>query len=117
VGSSALTPAEALGRLGELSTDVGAAVILDASGSPAASEPDRPELGDRLAELAGVMLERAQEAGGDAAEVEVSTPEGSVFVVREGGWTAAVVAGRFALSSLMRYDIRRILHDLDGGAE
>jgi hypothetical protein len=113
VGSPALTPERALERLGDLSADVRAAIILDASRSLAAVDPEDAELGERLRELAVEMLERAHEADGEgAAEIEVSTPAGSVFVVGAGRWSADVVAARFALSSLMRYDLRRILLDL-----
>ena len=35
-----------------------------------------------------------------------------MFAVRERGWTLAVVAGRFALSSLMFYDLRMVIRDL-----
>src|SRR2546430_13697998 len=34
----------------------------------------------------------------EVPEVEVSTPNGAVFAVRENGWTIAVVTGRYALS-------------------
>jgi hypothetical protein len=113
VGSPAPTPTLALERLGELSTDLRAAVILDATRSLAAYDPDDAELGEHLRELTVEMLERAQGADGEgAAELEVSTPAGSVFVVAAGGWSAAVVAARFTLSSLMRYDLRRTLLDL-----
>jgi hypothetical protein len=34
--------------------------------------------------------------------------------VRDERWIIAVVAGRFALSSLMFYDLRAVLDDLEG---
>ncbi len=115
----ALTPAHALRYLGELSADVRAAVVLEPDGSLAASHPDERGIGEPMRELALALLEGANraEAGDDPpAEVEVSTPAGAVFVVREGGGRAlAVVAERLALSSLMRYDLRRILTDLAEG--
>jgi hypothetical protein len=36
-----------------------------------------------------------------------------VFAVREHGWTIAAVTGRFALPSLIFYDLRSVLGDLE----
>jgi hypothetical protein len=61
------------------------------------------------------MLSAADRAGDETVgELEVTVPEGAVFVSRLGGWTLAVVTGRWVLSSLMRYDLRRVLADLEG---
>ena len=115
MASPALTPSLALRYLGELSTDVRAAVLVDPDGALAASEPDDGALGEPLRELVDELLESADRAvTGGVGEVEVATPAGTVFVVRRGGYTLAVAASRFALSSLMRYDLHRILADLQG---
>ncbi|MGH2838651.1 MAG: hypothetical protein ACRDJY_09955 [Thermoleophilaceae bacterium] len=63
--------------------------------------------GDALAELARDLLESA-----GARQVEVSTGAGIVYALRTEGWTLAVVAGRFALSSLVFFDMRRALEEL-----
>jgi len=34
--------------------------------------------------------------------------------MRQGDWTLGVVAGRFALSSLVFFDMRRVLEELGG---
>jgi hypothetical protein len=109
-----LTPALALDFLAELSTDIRAGVLLDADGALAASWQGDEEQGTRVRELALELLDRADEAGGSSkpAQVEVAVPGGSVFCVRQGGWTLAVVTGRYALSSLMFYDLRKVLEDL-----
>ncbi len=113
---SALTPDVALRHLGELSTDVRAAVLLDAHGELAAAEPEDGELANDLRELLLELLESADAADGEAvAEVEVTGPTGAVFVVRARDFTLAVMTNRFALSSLIRYDLRRVLADLDRG--
>jgi uncharacterized membrane protein len=44
--------------------------------------------------------------------VEVSTGAGIVYALRSGEWTLAVVAGRFALSSLVFFDMRQALQEL-----
>ncbi|MBA3421756.1 MAG: hypothetical protein H0U12_07675 [Thermoleophilaceae bacterium] len=113
---SALTPELALRHLGELSSDLRASVLLDADGELAAGDPEDRELADDLRELLLELLESADAADGEAvAEVEVTGPTGAVFVARARYFTLAVVTNRFALSSLIRYDLRRVLADLDRG--
>ena len=111
----ALTPPLALDYLDELSTDIRAATILDGSNELAAYSGDSRDRGDRMRRLVLDLLEAATGAvpGADEPpEVEVSTPNGAVFAVRENGWTIGVVTGRYALSSLMLYDLRRVAEDL-----
>jgi predicted regulator of Ras-like GTPase activity (Roadblock/LC7/MglB family) len=112
--SAALTPELALQYLGELSTDIKASLVTSADGrSAAASRPG--ETGDQLRMLSGELLARADEADSDVVtQVEVSTGDGAVYAVRDERWTIAVVTGRFALSSLMFYDLRGVLADLEG---
>jgi hypothetical protein len=115
VAEPALTPPLALDYLDELSTDIRLAAILDERDELAAHTGDSPERAQRMRELVLELLARGAESvpGGDGVpELEVSTPGGSVFVVRERGWTIAVVTGRYALSSLMLYDLRRVAEDL-----
>ena len=113
MAGQALTPELAIGHVEELSTDVRAAVLIGADDTIAASE-GRP--GDRMAELARELFERAEQAdvtGGEApSQVEVTTLQGAVFAVRDARWTLAVVADRLALSSLMFYDLRDVLAQL-----
>ncbi|HEX6711913.1 MAG TPA: hypothetical protein VF066_00965 [Thermoleophilaceae bacterium] len=112
--SASLTPELALEYLGELSTDIKASVVVSADGrTAAASRPGEP--GDRLRELTQQLLERADAVDGEVVtQVEVSTGDGAVYAVRDEQWTIGVVTGRFALSSLMFYDLRRVLGDLEG---
>jgi hypothetical protein len=108
VSGPALTPDLALDYLGELSTDIRACMVLDASGELAAVTGDDRERGERMRDLTTRMLDLA--SGGD--QVEVVTTEGSVFAVRGESWTVAVVAGRRPLASLMFYDLRNVVRDL-----
>ena len=48
-------------------------------------------------------------------QVEVQVPGGAVFASRTPRWTLAAVAKRGALSSLMLYDLRALLRELEGG--
>jgi hypothetical protein len=99
--AAALTPELALAYLGELSTDIRAAVILDADGERAAGD-------ESLAAPARELL-----ALSDGAGVEIATRRGSVFAARAHTHAIAVVTGRFALPALVRYDVRRALSDIE----
>ena len=54
-------------------------------------------------------------ASGDARELQVTTADGGVYAARSDQHAIAVVCGRFALPSLIRYDLRVVLADLAGG--
>jgi hypothetical protein len=98
-----LTPQLALGYLRELSADIRAGVVLDPAGALLAGP-------DELAEAARDLLA----AAGDAREVHVTTTDGAVFAARSPSHTVVVVTGRFALPSLIRYDLKLVLGDLAG---
>jgi hypothetical protein len=115
-----LTPEAAPARLCELSGDARVAVLLDAAGSPAgSSEPDR-ERARALADLTRDLFETVDRATRDwepdpPEQVEVQVPGGAVFASRTPRWTLAVVARRGALASLMLWDLRAVLGELEGG--
>src|SRR5919197_1822395 len=97
----ALTPELALDYLRELSADVRAGVVLAADGRRLAG----PEA---LAEPARRLLAALP----DADEAEVATGDGIVFAGRSSGHAVVLVCGRLALGALHRYDVRRVLGDL-----
>jgi hypothetical protein len=99
-----LTPPLALDYLRELSADIRAGAVLDAEGHLLAGPQD---LGDAARDLVT--------AAGDAQEIHVSTADGAVFAARSASHALVVVCGRFALPSLIRYDLRLVLADLVGG--
>lgn len=103
----ALTPARALEYLRELSADIQAAAVLDASGKVLAGGP-------AMAEPARELLA----AAGGATDVHVTTEDGAVFAARDDRHAIVLACGRFALPSLARYDLRMVLADLrdDGRA-
>jgi predicted regulator of Ras-like GTPase activity (Roadblock/LC7/MglB family) len=119
VAEPTLTPELALAYLAELSTDIRAAAVLDGDGAVAAQSGFDEGDDQSVRDLVGELFGHAARAAGDGApvpQVEVALPEGLVFAVRERGWTIAVVAGRFALSSLMFFDLRMVIGDLSGKA-
>jgi predicted regulator of Ras-like GTPase activity (Roadblock/LC7/MglB family) len=104
---------QGLAYLAEMSPDVRGGAILAADGSPLAATGE----GDRWAEAATALF-AAAEGGGDQAveQVHVATEQGEVFAVRSGGLTAVAVTERFVLASLMAFDLRAVLRDLNGAA-
>ena len=115
-----LTPEGAAERLCELSPDVRAAVLLDAAGSLASACGEAGGQPRALGELARRLFEEVDRATRDwdtepPEQVEVQVAGGAVFASRTSRWTIAAVAKRGALSSLMLYDLRALLGELEGG--
>ena len=102
-----LTPDAAADFVEGLSADVRACVLLDSHGRLAAADRGHAGCGDELAELGRDLLDRAA-----TAQVEVSTGAGIVYALRAGEWALVAVTGRFALSSLMFFDMRKTLEAL-----
>lgn len=99
----------ALAFLGEMSPDLRGAAILDSAGAVLAASAD-PE---RWEEDAAALFAVADRAGGEPAEqLHVATEQGEVFALRHAGLAAIVVSERFALASLMFFDMRSTLRDL-----
>jgi predicted regulator of Ras-like GTPase activity (Roadblock/LC7/MglB family) len=101
--------AAALAYLTEMSPDLRGGAILDGNGAVLAAS-DHP---DRWGEDAAALLEVADRAGAETAEqVHIATEQGEVFALRHAGLAAVAVTERFALASLMFFDMRSILRDL-----
>jgi hypothetical protein len=97
-----MSPEKALDQLRTMASEIRDGVVLGADG--------RRLAGSRtLAAPARELLDRA----GDASEVEVSTGRGTVYAARSGRRAIAVVASRSALSSVMLYDLRMTLRELE----
>ena len=116
----ALTPERTAERLCELSSDARAAVLVDAAGSLAGYGQLDPERAGALGDLARSLFEAVDRSprpeGVDPPEqVEAQVEGGAVYASRTPRWTLAVVARRAALSSLMLYDLRSVLAELEGG--
>ena len=100
---------KALSELRDISSQVQAAVLFDTGGSVLGSTlPD--EQAKRLADAAKLLLEQAEVVRGDAepklTQLEAATPEGSVFVVREGDHVLAATTGQQPTAGLVFYDLR-----------
>jgi len=104
----------ALAFLTEMSPDLRGAAIFDSAGATLAAtgEPQRWQ------EDAAALFDVADRAGEEPVEqVHVATEQGEVFALRHAGLTAVAVTERFALASLMLFDLRATLRDLATGQE
>jgi hypothetical protein len=111
---SADAAAGALAYLTEMSPDLRGGAILESAGSVLAAS-DRPE---RWREDVATLLEVADGAGGEPVEqAHIATEQGEVFAVRHAGLTAVAVTDRFALASLLFFDMRAVLRDLAEGGD
>jgi predicted regulator of Ras-like GTPase activity (Roadblock/LC7/MglB family) len=101
--------AAALAFLTEMSPDLRGAAILGGDGSVLAAT-GAP---DRWREDAANLFAVADAAGEETVQqVHVATEQGEVFALREAGLAAVVVTDRFALASVMLFDMRATLRDL-----
>lgn len=99
----------ALAFLAEMSPDLRGAAILAGDGAvlAAAGEPER------WREDAAALFAVADAAEGTPVEqVHVATEQGEVFAIRHEGLAAVAVTDRFALASLMLFDMRSVLREL-----
>jgi predicted regulator of Ras-like GTPase activity (Roadblock/LC7/MglB family) len=111
--ATALAPGDsaqaALDFLTEMSPDLRGAAILAADGSVLAASGEPGRWGEDAAALFAI----ADGAGGEPVEqIHVATEQGEVFALRHEGLAAVAVAERFALASLLFFDMRSTLRDL-----
>jgi hypothetical protein len=104
--------AQALADLTEISSQVEAAVLFDERGEIGGSTLSGPDAA-ALARLAGELLDRAAAvaAGHEVTQIEASTPDGSVFVVRDGARRIAATTAPDPTTGLVFYDLKSALRD------
>jgi predicted regulator of Ras-like GTPase activity (Roadblock/LC7/MglB family) len=107
--------AQALRELMDLSSQVGAAVIIGRDGATVASSPEEEAASDALAGTARELVGAAFELGSklEVSRVEIELEEGALFVVSEGGFTIAARTGPEPTSGLVIYDLRTCLRSID----
>jgi len=104
----------ALAFLAEMSPDLRGAAILGPEGEVLAATEGEP---DRWSEDAATLFAAADAAEGVPVEqIHIATEQGEVFAIRNEGLAAVSVTDRFALASLMLYDLRATLRELARGA-
>ncbi|MGE5281448.1 MAG: hypothetical protein ACM3N0_03840 [Chloroflexota bacterium] len=113
-GETSGAAATALAYLDEMSPDLRGGAILDADGEVLAASGHA----DRWREDASALFDVADRAGEEPVEqVHVATEQGEVFALRHAGLAAVAVTDRFALASLLFFDMRSVLRDLAAGGD
>jgi len=107
--------AQALSDLTEISSQIEAAVVLDADGSTMASTLDDArslELARTAQELLAAVRRVPGGEGKELAQLEVATADGSVFVVRDGERAIAATTGSEPTVGLVFYDLKSCLRSI-----
>ena len=102
---------EALDDLKQISVQVTAAAIGGPAGTVEAATLADASAGERLVRLGSELLDAAEQAGRDLgrdalSQVEVATPEGSVFVLRDADRTIVATTTVDPIVGLVFYDLR-----------
>ena len=106
--------AQALADLTEISSQIEAAVLFDASGAVLASTLDDARASE-LARAAADLLEAAdgvQAGGGTLTQLDAATLDGSVFVVRDGDRRIAATTAPEPTVGLVFYDLKSCLRNV-----
>jgi hypothetical protein len=100
----------ALAFLSEMSPDLRGAAILGPEGEVLAASGEEPE---RWREDAAALFMAADAAEGVPVEqIHIATGQGEIFAIRNAGLAAVAVTERFALASLLLFDMRSTLRQL-----
>ena len=111
--ASAADGAVAVAKLESMADDLRGCIVLAPDGSPLAATGDL----EVWAKAATAMLAAADNAAGEpVSQAHVGTEEGEAFAVRQDGYALVAAADRFALASLMFFDMRSVLRELARGA-
>jgi predicted regulator of Ras-like GTPase activity (Roadblock/LC7/MglB family) len=104
--------AQALADLTEISSQIEAAVLFDEAGAIEGSTLPDEASAQALARAAAELLDGAtafRSNGGDVTQLEASTHEGSVFVVRDGTRRIAATTVSEPTVGLVFYDLKSCL--------
>jgi predicted regulator of Ras-like GTPase activity (Roadblock/LC7/MglB family) len=99
-----------LSFLAEMSPDLRGAAILGSDGEVLAASSGKPKRWQEDAAVLFAAADAAEEA--PVEQVHISTEQGEVFAIRNEGLAAVAVTDRFALASLLLFDMRSMLREL-----
>jgi predicted regulator of Ras-like GTPase activity (Roadblock/LC7/MglB family) len=111
---------QALADLTEISSQIEAAVVFDDQGTVAGSTLADDGRANGLAQAASELLAAAEEINtGESVltQLEVSTGEGGVFVVRDGKTLIAATTGGNPTAGLVFYDLKSALRSMKPAAK
>lgn len=100
----------ALAFLTEMSPDLRGAAILGPEGEVLAATGEEPQRWSEDAAALFAVADGAEEV--PVEQVHIATEQGEVFAIRSAGLAAVTVTDRFALASLMLFDMRSTLRQL-----
>jgi predicted regulator of Ras-like GTPase activity (Roadblock/LC7/MglB family) len=112
--------AQALADLTEISSQIESAVLFDEQGAVLGSTLSDAGAAKALAEGAAQLLEEAaafRSSEATVTQLEASTHDGSVFVVRDGTRRIAATTGPAPTVGLVFYDLKSCLRDSAPPAE
>ena len=116
LASETMDAVQALADLTEISSQIEAAVLFDEGGAVLGSTLADDGAAQALARAGAALLERAGEfrsEGDGVTQLEASTPEGSVFVVRGDTRRIAATTGPAPTVGLVFYDLKSCLRNAD----
>ena len=111
---------QALADLTEISSQIEAAVVFDDQGKVAGSTLAEGGRADELAKAAAALVAAAggvKTGESVLTQLEVSTAEGSVFVVRDGKTFIAATTGGNPTAGLVFYDLKSALRSVKPAAK
>jgi predicted regulator of Ras-like GTPase activity (Roadblock/LC7/MglB family) len=111
---------QALSDLTEISSQIEAAVVFDDQGKVAGSTLAEGGRADELAKAAAALVAAAggvKTGESVLTQLEVSTGEGSVFVVRDGKTYIAATTGGNPTAGLVFYDLKSALRSVKPAAK
>lgn len=100
----------ALAYLAEMSPDLRGAAILGGDGEVLAVSGGEPKRWQEDAAALFAAADAAEEA--PVEQIHIATEQGEVFAIRNEGLAAVAVTDRFALASLLLFDLRSMLREL-----
>jgi predicted regulator of Ras-like GTPase activity (Roadblock/LC7/MglB family) len=115
-----MDPAQALADLTEISTQIRTAVLVDARGDVVASSVEDRVRAETIARAARQLVSAAEETmGGPEAretlvQLQVATPDGCVFVVKDEERLVAAVTSAEPTVGLVFYDLKTCLRHAAG---
>ena len=118
LASASVDAAQALADLTEISSQIEAAALFDEEGRVVGSTVADEARAAELVRSAGELLAAAdglRASEGELTQLEASTLDGSVFVVRDGARRIVATTGPEPTVGLVFYDLKSCLRGVDDG--
>jgi predicted regulator of Ras-like GTPase activity (Roadblock/LC7/MglB family) len=110
---ASMDAAQAIADLTEISPQVRHVAVIGADGAVGGSNLAEDAAAGRLAEGARRLVEAAEELRPGVAQLEAATPDGSVFVARDGDRMIAATTTPEPTVGLVFYDLKTCLRSIE----